>query len=143
MEFVESHPDSTSTLYNFGPQDWNWLSISSNSNLTMEYVEAHPEKPWNWNCISMNPNVTMEYIEAHPEKKWNWHWISKNKFKLDPIFKSLKQRKERAVISRFNKTLRLTRTSQHRLTRFLIYHTIGLIYNINPMQISKNLLYFT
>lgn len=28
----------------------------------------YPEKPWDWDGISFNPNLTMETIEAHPDK---------------------------------------------------------------------------
>ena len=34
--------------------------------ITMEFIEEHPEKPWDWSGISVNPNITMEIIEKHP-----------------------------------------------------------------------------
>jgi hypothetical protein len=111
----------------------------------------HTTAPWNWNWISANPNLTIEYVETHPEKDWDWHKISDNKFKLDPNLKYVKRRKERDVLAKFNKILRLTRTvtrtvnhdhSTHTI-RFLAYHTVASIYNLDPAQISKNLLYFT
>ena len=55
---------------------WNWYYISLNSNITMEIIEKYPNKPWNWGGISMNPNLTMEIIEKYPNKPWNWEWIS-------------------------------------------------------------------
>lgn len=33
---------------------------SQNPNVTMEMIEARPEKPWDWSWISQNPNITME-----------------------------------------------------------------------------------
>jgi hypothetical protein len=147
MEYVEAHPE----------KPWNWTLLSSNPNLTMKYVETHPKKPWNWYYVSENPNVTMEYVETHPEKPWNWEGISRNKFRLDPSLGYVKRRKERVTIAKFNKILRLTRTvtrtvtrkcvvtgQQRYLVRFLVYHTIvESICNVDPVQISKNLLYFT
>ena len=32
----------------------------------------------NWQGVSANPNITMKFIEEHPEYKWNWHWVSYN-----------------------------------------------------------------
>ena len=58
---------------------WNWGEISSNPNLTtVEFVEAHPEMPWSWRGLSRHPNLTREFIAAHPEKPWDWLEISGN-----------------------------------------------------------------
>jgi hypothetical protein len=57
---------------------WDWESISDNPNITMEIIEAHPEEHWDWVSISMNPNITMDIIEKYPEKPWDWLGISKN-----------------------------------------------------------------
>ena len=59
---------------------WNWCSISSNPNTTIEIIEKYPDKVWDWNLISCNPNITLEYIEKYPEKPWDWNMISKIKF---------------------------------------------------------------
>ena len=32
---------------------------SNNPNLTIEFIEKHPDKSWDWYCISSNPNLTM------------------------------------------------------------------------------------
>ena len=32
----------------------------------MKFIEKHPEYTWEWNWISCNPNVTIKFIEAHP-----------------------------------------------------------------------------
>ena len=57
-----------------------WTSISSNPNITMEFIENHLEEPWdwNWNDISSNPNITMEMIKKHTKKPWKWSSISSN-----------------------------------------------------------------
>jgi hypothetical protein len=136
MEFVESHAE----------RPWDWSKISSNSNITMDFVEAHPEKPWDWSGISKNPNLTLEYVDAHPEKPWNWNALAYNGFKLDPNFQYAKQRKERLLLTKFNKILRVTRTITSQkplLIRFLMYHTIASAScGADSVQISKNLLYF-
>ncbi len=30
---------------------------------------------------SLNPNLTMEFIEKHPNKPWDWFGISRNRFR--------------------------------------------------------------
>ena len=57
---------------------WNWYSISSNPNITMEDIEKYPNKPWNWISISRNPNITMDMIEKYPNKTWEWRFILEN-----------------------------------------------------------------
>jgi hypothetical protein len=63
-------------------KNWSWIWLSKNPNITMEIVEAHPDKPWNWSWrgLSRNPNITMEFVEAYPDKPWSWHGLSSNKF---------------------------------------------------------------
>ena len=58
-------------------------------------------KPWNWIGLSRNPNVTMEYIDSHPDIRfanghsgeagipWDWDSLSRNKFRKHPFFKGL------------------------------------------------------
>ena len=56
----------------------DWMSISSNPNITMEFIEKYPDKPWDWYVISHNPNITIEFIEKYPAKPWDWSSISRN-----------------------------------------------------------------
>ena len=42
-----------------------------NPNLTMEFIEAHPEYDWDWRMITWNPNLTLEFIKDHPEYHWD------------------------------------------------------------------------
>ena len=39
-----------------------------NKSELIKLIERFPEKAWNWYIISSNPNVTMEFIEKHPKK---------------------------------------------------------------------------
>ena len=52
-------------------------NISENPNITMEFIEAHPEYKWNWSNVSYNPNLTIEFIGSHPQYPWDWRIISK------------------------------------------------------------------
>ena len=70
---ISFNPNVTMDFIDKHPEKpWDWCYVSNNPNLTMEFVEKHPDKPWNWGCISDNPNLTMEFVEKHPEKPWNW-----------------------------------------------------------------------
>lgn len=46
------------------PKDikWNWLQLSLNSAITLEFVFAHPEYPWEYSQLIDNPNVPVEFI---------------------------------------------------------------------------------
>ena len=65
-------------LTNFGNKHRNWYGLSSNPNITIEIVNANPDKPWNWYGLSSNPNITMEIVNANPDKHWNWYGLSWN-----------------------------------------------------------------
>jgi hypothetical protein len=51
--------------------------ISSNTNLTWEFIQANLDKDWWWE-LSDHPNITWEFIQQNPDKPWEWCWISKN-----------------------------------------------------------------
>jgi hypothetical protein len=31
------------------------------------FIHTYPDKDWNWNAISSNPNITIEFIEKYPD----------------------------------------------------------------------------
>ena len=61
-----------------------FAGLSMNPNVTMNYVESHPELPgggnWSWSRLSCNPNVTIDFVEKHIDKPWDWSGLSQNKF---------------------------------------------------------------
>jgi hypothetical protein len=67
---------------------WVWgenmsLCLSSNSQITFDFIKAHPEKPWNFGSfgVSCNPNFTPEMIleNIHDERlSWGYTGISRN-----------------------------------------------------------------
>jgi hypothetical protein len=148
--FVNNHRDIV----------WNWDYLSSNPNITMEDIELHLGDEWwkwNWDRIPRKPNLTMDFIERHfngpsdPESvQWQLRWseICNNHFHLDSEFKrhvEFKKRVKRQRHIRFNKILRLTRKTKFRrfkIVRFLTYHTISKLNELQDDQIAKNLIYF-
>ena len=79
---VSWNPNLTMEFVKDNPdKGWDWLGVSWNPKLTMEFVKANPDLRWDWYGVSWNPNLTMEFIEAHPDLRWDWSGVSCNTFK--------------------------------------------------------------
>jgi hypothetical protein len=39
--------------------------------------------PWNFYAMSSNPNLTMEFVRKHKNKPWNWKELGKHEFAVD------------------------------------------------------------
>ncbi len=53
---------------------WNWLKVSVNPTLTINFVKQNLSKPWDWsysNGITGNLNITIEDIEENPYLPWD------------------------------------------------------------------------
>lgn len=59
---------------NYSELDWHKLS----SNVTLDVLEKHFDKPWEWDVISANSNITMEFVEKHNDYPWSWYQLSMN-----------------------------------------------------------------
>ena len=46
----------------------NFISISLNPNLTLEWLEEFPNESWAWNSIANHPDLTIEWLETFPDK---------------------------------------------------------------------------
>ena len=76
---ISKNPNITMDFIESHPEyNWNWFFVSGNPNLTIEFIEDHPKYNWNWQEVSRNPNLTMEFIKAHPNYNWDWYCVSKN-----------------------------------------------------------------
>jgi hypothetical protein len=53
------------------------------SQLWIQYVFEHPEKPWSWSALSNNPNVTPELAETYPDNPWHHDLVQ---YKIDKTF---------------------------------------------------------
>ena len=81
---ISCNPNITIDFINsHSDKPWNWFGISRNPNITIDIINSHSDKPWNWSGISYNPNITIEFIEANQDKPWDWYRISYNKFIYD------------------------------------------------------------
>ena len=80
---ISSNPNLTlEWIEKYEDKNWNWgyNGISSNPNLTLEWIEKYEDKGWDWEEISNHPNLTLEWLEKYPNKDWDWRWsgISSN-----------------------------------------------------------------
>jgi hypothetical protein len=54
--------------------------IIKNPNVTLDFIDKHPEFDWTYCEISENPNLTYEYVKTHGlNVGWNWYALSKHK----------------------------------------------------------------
>ena len=43
---------------------WELWIVSENPNITIEFIEEHPEYNWDWSDVSYNPSLTIKFIAA-------------------------------------------------------------------------------
>jgi hypothetical protein len=46
--------------------------LSTNYNLTQEFIEQNIDKPWDWKKLSRARCITIDFIERHIDKPWDW-----------------------------------------------------------------------
>jgi len=60
----------------YSPIVWNWTEVSSNVGITMVDVNSNPQAPWDYDAMIHNPNINIEVVMAHIpdvlplEKQW-------------------------------------------------------------------------
>ena len=81
---IRFHPDK--------PWDWEWLIENTNIDveiyISLELIEKY-KNIWNYYYLSSNPNLTEEFILKYPDKNWNINFLSK-KFTFKKFFYKLK-----------------------------------------------------
>jgi hypothetical protein len=60
----------------------NWLQLSQNDNLTLNWLVKHPDWPWVWDRIHKASNFDLSWYEAFPTMAWNHNCINRLKFHL-------------------------------------------------------------
>lgn len=61
--------------------DWNWRTLSTNPNVSFQFILDHLDLPWVWNGfygVGSNPSVSLNDIDTHPELPWDIGCISHN-----------------------------------------------------------------
>ena len=76
---LSKNPNITMDMVNAYPdKPWDWYGLSRNPNITMDFIETKSDKPWDWDGLSRNPNITMDFIEANLDKPWDWEELASN-----------------------------------------------------------------
>ena len=99
LEYCHQNVIDKLDIAKLGNEEWELLS--SNENVSWEFIKRHIRKPWNWNLLSSNPYIPLEeffkrhdvinwkflssnptvnwnIIQKYPEKPWNKRWFSFN-----------------------------------------------------------------
>ena len=70
---ISSNPNITiEYILNNLDLQWEWRTISRHANITFQIIKEHLDLPWNWEFISYNPNITLDIIRDNIDMPWNW-----------------------------------------------------------------------
>src|SRR5579872_5824990 len=68
--------------------------LNLNHSITVKDIEKHPEISWNFSLLSSNPNITWDFIKSHPNRLLNQDDI----WEISKYFKQVVDRKYSDVI---------------------------------------------
>jgi hypothetical protein len=54
----------------------DYMILSGNPNITLDVIDANPDKPWDWFYVSELQSVTLEYVLQNLDKEWHWFTLS-------------------------------------------------------------------
>lgn len=115
---VSSNPNLTLDFVLAHPEKgWSWLDISSNQNIKLKDIIEHMDLPWYWPDVSKNPNITMQFVLENIDKSWNWVSLSVNPaIKLIDIENNLdKNWSWPDILSNRNLTLEFVKKYMHKV----------------------------
>lgn len=58
-----------------------WKIISTNPNVTQDFIYKNLDKHFDWNYLSSNINLDPNFISEYYNLNWNWEYLSSNTFK--------------------------------------------------------------
>ncbi|MGD1840846.1 MAG: hypothetical protein ACFB0B_08120 [Thermonemataceae bacterium] len=56
-------------------EDWDWVSLSSNSHITEELI-VYFQEDWDWRALSMNKAISYKILQKYPERV-SWYHLSR------------------------------------------------------------------
>ena len=59
-------------------KNFDWRILSANPVIKLHHIENTLYLPWRWDGISYNPNLTIDFIKKYKNKNWCWRSISYN-----------------------------------------------------------------
>ena len=57
-------------------KNWDWICISSNHNISLDFICENLKFNWDWNIISQR--IPLYIILENQDLPWNWNEVSKN-----------------------------------------------------------------
>lgn len=71
VDIIDSHPDA----------NWDWVEISNNQSITIDFVEKYIDKPWDFKYFTNiskigKDELTASFILKHMDKDWDWRTLS-------------------------------------------------------------------
>ncbi len=55
----------------------NYKCLSSNPNLSLDFIKEHINEPWDMRILSGHPCITIEFVKEHIDIKWDWYNLSR------------------------------------------------------------------
>ena len=55
---------------------WNFNALSSNPEITNDFIRKHIHKPWNWKVLTNFKDLDLEIVEKNHTKDWDWSRLS-------------------------------------------------------------------
>ena len=69
----------TNLLKKYPDKDWNMDAVSSNPNISLDFIRDNPNIKWSWfNGVSYNPNLTCDFVNEYNKRNWNWKYLSQH-----------------------------------------------------------------
>lgn len=81
-ECLSSNPNICAGVLHLFPLKWSWKVISKRIDVTLKDMKANglENLQWYWGAdgLSVNPNISIEFVEAYPQKQWDWDSLCSN-----------------------------------------------------------------
>jgi hypothetical protein len=54
--------------------EWGWSGLSSNSSVTIDFIQKHKDKRWNWGAdgLSSNSGIDYTFVQTFKDKPWEY-----------------------------------------------------------------------
>src|SRR5271165_6246915 len=74
MTIIDKNPNIIANM-----TDTDWLYLSRNSNLTINFIEKNLQNPKiRWSALTIHKAITLEFVLQHSDKSWDWDSLYDN-----------------------------------------------------------------
>jgi hypothetical protein len=80
LDYIKKHPipNTINPRTSSSTGHLNYIGLSKNPNITMEFIQQNRDAGWYFRWLSSNPNLTMEFVEENISKNWDWCEMARN-----------------------------------------------------------------